>query len=72
MLAEQLAYYRDRPDLLVSPLRAGVVVVGFEVACALQAPLQACGTRNFHRHMNEVRELPEQARRALTLNENRG
>ena len=39
MLAEQLAYYRDRPDLLVSPLRAGVVVVGFEVACALQAPL---------------------------------
>ena len=39
VLAERLAHYRGRPDLLVLALPRGGVAVGFEVAHALQAPL---------------------------------
>ena len=38
-LADQLAHYGGRPDLLVLALPRGGVAVGFEVAHALQAPL---------------------------------
>jgi putative phosphoribosyl transferase len=38
-LAEQLAHYYGRPNLLVLALPRGGVAVGFEVAHALQAPL---------------------------------
>lgn len=39
VLAEQLEHYRGRPGLLVLALPRGGVAVGFEVAHALQAPL---------------------------------
>jgi putative phosphoribosyl transferase len=39
VLAERLAHYRGRPDLLVLALPRGGVAVGFEVAHALEAPL---------------------------------
>jgi putative phosphoribosyl transferase len=39
MLAERLAAYRGRPDVLVLALPRGGVPVGFEVAQALNAPL---------------------------------
>lgn len=39
VLAEKLEHYRGRPGLLVLALPRGGVAVGFEVACALQAPL---------------------------------
>ena len=39
VLAEHLEHYRGRPDLLVLALPRGGVAVGFEVAHALQAPL---------------------------------
>ena len=39
VLAQKLAHYRGRPDLLVLALPRGGVAVGFEVARALQAPL---------------------------------
>lgn len=39
VLAEKLAHYRGRPNLLVLALPRGGVAVGFEVAQALQAPL---------------------------------
>lgn len=39
VLAEKLADYRERPGLLVLVLPRGGVAVGFEVARALQAPL---------------------------------
>ena len=39
VLAEKLAHYRGRPDLLVLALPRGGVAVAFEVAHALQAPL---------------------------------
>ena len=39
VLAERLAHYRGRPDLLVLALPRGGVAVGFEVAHALHAPL---------------------------------
>lgn len=39
VLAGQLAHYRGRPNLLVLALPRGGVAVGFEVAQALQAPL---------------------------------
>jgi predicted phosphoribosyltransferase len=39
VLAEQLAHHRGRPSLLVLALPRGGVAVGFEVAHALQAPL---------------------------------
>ena len=39
VLAEKLAHYRSRPNLLVLALPRGGVAVGFEVARALQAPL---------------------------------
>ncbi len=39
VLAEQLAHHRGRPNLLVLALPRGGVAVGFEVAHALQAPL---------------------------------
>jgi putative phosphoribosyl transferase len=39
VLAEQLTHYRDQPGLLVLALPRGGVAVGFEVALALQAPL---------------------------------
>lgn len=39
MLAEKLAHYRGQPNLLVLALPRGGVPVGFEVARALQAPL---------------------------------
>ncbi len=39
VLAERLAAYRDRDDLLVLGLARGGVSVGWEVASALQAPL---------------------------------
>ena len=38
-LAEELRAYRDRPDVLVLALPRGGVPVGFEVATALNAPL---------------------------------
>jgi predicted phosphoribosyltransferase len=38
-LAERLAHYHGRPDLLVLALPRGGVAVGFEVAHALHAPL---------------------------------
>jgi putative phosphoribosyl transferase len=38
-LAERLAEYADRPDVLVLALPRGGVPVGFEVAQALHAPL---------------------------------
>lgn len=38
-LADQLEHYRGRPNLLVLALPRGGVAVGFEVAHALQAPL---------------------------------
>ena len=38
-LAQQLEHYRGRPNLLVLALPRGGVAVGFEVARALQAPL---------------------------------
>ncbi|MDB5871337.1 MAG: Erythromycin esterase [Ramlibacter sp.] len=38
-LAERLEHYRGRPNLLVLALPRGGVAVGFEVAHALQAPL---------------------------------
>ncbi|MDO8719755.1 MAG: hypothetical protein Q7K20_12345, partial [Polaromonas sp.] len=39
VLAERLAHYRGRPNLVVLALPRGGVAVGFEVARALQAPL---------------------------------
>jgi erythromycin esterase-like protein/predicted phosphoribosyltransferase len=39
VLAKKLAHYRGRPNLLVLALPRGGVAVGFEVARALQAPL---------------------------------
>ena len=39
VLAKKLAHYRGRPQLLVLALPRGGVAVGFEVARALQAPL---------------------------------
>jgi erythromycin esterase-like protein/predicted phosphoribosyltransferase len=39
VLAEKLAHYRGRPNLLVLALPRGGVAVGFEVARALRAPL---------------------------------
>jgi len=39
VLAEHLEHYRGRPNLLVLALPRGGVAVGFEVAHALQAPL---------------------------------
>jgi putative phosphoribosyl transferase len=39
VLAQRLAHYRGRPDLLVLALPRGGVAVGFEVAHALEAPL---------------------------------
>lgn len=39
VLAERLAHYRGRPDLIVLALPRGGVAVGFEVARALDAPL---------------------------------
>lgn len=39
VLAEKLARYRGRPNLIVLALPRGGVAVGFEVARALQAPL---------------------------------
>jgi predicted phosphoribosyltransferase len=39
VLAEHLEHYRGQPDLLVLALPRGGVAVGFEVAHALQAPL---------------------------------
>ncbi|HSV46957.1 MAG TPA: phosphoribosyltransferase [Ramlibacter sp.] len=39
VLAERLVHYRGRPNLLVLALPRGGVAVGFEVALALQAPL---------------------------------
>lgn len=39
MLAEKLAHYRGRPNVLVLALPRGGVAVGYEVARALQAPL---------------------------------
>jgi putative phosphoribosyl transferase len=39
ILAEKLAHYRDRPDVLVLGLPRGGVPVAFEVAKALHAPL---------------------------------
>ncbi len=39
VLAEKLAHYRGRPNLLVLALPRGGVAVGFEVARALEAPL---------------------------------
>jgi erythromycin esterase-like protein/predicted phosphoribosyltransferase len=39
VLAEKLAHYRGQPNLLVLALPRGGVAVGFEVARALQAPL---------------------------------
>src|SRR5215208_4868353 len=38
-LADRLTHYYGRPDLLVLALPRGGVAVGFEVAQALQAPL---------------------------------
>jgi predicted phosphoribosyltransferase len=38
-LAEQLSRYANRPDVIVLALPRGGVPVGFEVACALGAPL---------------------------------
>ena len=40
-LAEHLEHYRGRPNLLVLALPRGGVAVGFEVAHALHAPLEA-------------------------------
>jgi putative phosphoribosyl transferase len=40
VLAEHLEHYRGRPNLLVLALPRGGVAVGFEVAHALQAPLE--------------------------------
>ena len=45
VLAGKLAHYRGRPNLLVLALPRGGVAVGFEVACALQAPLDVCVVR---------------------------
>lgn len=39
VLADHLAHYRDEPDLLVLALPRGGVAVGYEVAQALNAPL---------------------------------
>lgn len=39
VLADYLAHYRDEPDLLVLALPRGGVAVGYEVAQALNAPL---------------------------------
>jgi putative phosphoribosyl transferase len=41
VLAEHLEHHRGRPNLLVLALPRGGVAVGFEVAHALQAPLEA-------------------------------
>jgi putative phosphoribosyl transferase len=45
LLAGRLEHYRGRPDLLVLALPRGGVAVGFEVARALQAPLDVCVVR---------------------------
>jgi predicted phosphoribosyltransferase len=45
VLAEQLESYRGRDNLVVLALPRGGVAVGFEVAHALQAPLDVCVVR---------------------------
>jgi putative phosphoribosyl transferase len=45
ILADRLAHYRGRPDLLVLALPRGGVAVGFEVARALHAPLDVLVVR---------------------------
>ncbi|MFC5523047.1 phosphoribosyltransferase [Polaromonas jejuensis] len=45
ILAEKLEHYRNRPGLLVLALPRGGVAVGFEVAHALQAPLDVVVVR---------------------------
>ncbi len=45
VLAERLQHYRGRPGLLVLALPRGGVAVGFEVAQALQAPLDVLVVR---------------------------
>lgn len=45
LLAEQLAQYKNRQDLLVLAIPRGGVVVGYEVARALGAPLDVYITR---------------------------
>jgi putative phosphoribosyl transferase len=45
VLAKRLAHYRGRPGLLVLALPRGGVPVAFEVAQALQAPMDICMVR---------------------------
>jgi putative phosphoribosyl transferase len=45
LLAERLKSYANRPDVLVLALPRGGVPVAFEVACALNAPLDAFNVR---------------------------
>jgi predicted phosphoribosyltransferase len=45
VLARELAHYRGCPDLLVLGLARGGVPIGWEVAHALHAPLDACLVR---------------------------
>jgi putative phosphoribosyl transferase len=78
VLAEQLAAYADRPDVIVLALPRGGVPVGYEVAQALHAPLDVFLVRKLgvpgHEELamgavatGGVRVLNEQVVRALRI-----
>jgi predicted phosphoribosyltransferase len=80
VLAEQLAAYADRPDVIVLALPRGGVPVGYEVAQALHAPLDVFLVRKLgvpgHEELamgavatGGVRVLNEQVLRALHIPE---
>jgi predicted phosphoribosyltransferase len=80
VLAEQLAAYADRPDVIVLALPRGGVPVGYEVAQALHAPLDVFLVRKLgvpgHEELamgavatGGVRVLNEQVVRALHIPE---